>query len=305
MTTSKRREQFWQHVNQHQLSMGEYQLAYASIIPSNAKAAITLVNGRCESYLKYQELIFDLTQMGYAVFTFDHLGQGLSSRLLSEPEKGYIDTFSQYTDSLAYFVEHIVQPQWQGKHYLLAHSMGAAISYLYLAKHQHIFEKCIFSAPMFGIPTAGIPRLLARAIAKSCVLFGLGKQYFISQGSFENKAFEINQLMHDKVRYQAFQTLYTSQPNLRLGGVTCNWLAEALKATVEIESTQITIPGRVLQAEKESIVLNRAQNKVVAHNETLEMVVFANSFHEILFETDAIRNAALKEIEVFFNAQYE
>ena len=59
---------FWQTLTHQKLTVKDHQLAYAYAIPQDAKAAITLVNGRIECYLKYKELAFDFYQQGFAVF---------------------------------------------------------------------------------------------------------------------------------------------------------------------------------------------------------------------------------------------
>lgn len=66
--------------------VGNVPLHYAYAIPANAKATIVILNGRTESVLKYQEMYFELTRQGYAVFSYDHRGQGLSGRLNEDPQ---------------------------------------------------------------------------------------------------------------------------------------------------------------------------------------------------------------------------
>ncbi|MCV6036713.1 alpha/beta fold hydrolase, partial [Escherichia coli] len=53
------------------------------------KKAVLIVNGRIESSWKYQELFYDLYRQGYDVYSFDHRGQGLSDRLLSDSDMGH------------------------------------------------------------------------------------------------------------------------------------------------------------------------------------------------------------------------
>ena len=60
---------------------------------SKEKGAIVISSGRTEAAVKYKELIFDLYNNGYSIYISDHRGQGLSSRMLSEHDMGYIDKF--------------------------------------------------------------------------------------------------------------------------------------------------------------------------------------------------------------------
>ncbi|WP_438876507.1 alpha/beta fold hydrolase, partial [Bacillus cereus group sp. Bce039] len=57
---------------------------------------IIIVNGRIESACKYQELFYDLFHQGYDIYSFDHRGQGLSERLIADPQMGYVEQFDDY-----------------------------------------------------------------------------------------------------------------------------------------------------------------------------------------------------------------
>lgn len=300
MTKQHKIEQLWQGLTQANLSFHGNQIHYAYIAPNNAKAAVTIVNGRCESYLKYQEIAYDFYSQGFAVFMFDHLGQGLSTRLLPVAEKGYIHSFNDYIGGLALFVEQVVKSNWRGEHFLLAHSMGAAISYLYLANNPHPFTKAVLSAPMFGIPTPNIPAWLAKLIVNTLSFIRLNKHYFLGQAGYQDKPFLNNQLMQNETRYRVFRQLYKENPNLRLGGVTVGWLKQAFTAIEQIKSTSASLPVLLLQAEKDTIVDNQAQNQIVSKNKLITKKVYQDSWHEILFEQDLIRDKALQDIFDFF-----
>ena len=61
-----------------------------------------------------------------------HRGQGRSGRLLADPHLGHVNRFNDYVDDLAAFWQQEVQPGPWRKRYILAHSMGGAISTLFL-----------------------------------------------------------------------------------------------------------------------------------------------------------------------------
>ena len=300
MTRQIKIAEFWQTLSHNKLKFDQYHLGYTFSIPNNAIAAITLVNGRCESYLKYQELAYNIYQKGFAVFLFDHLGQGCSSRLLANPHKGHIDHFDSYIDGLDTFVKDVVIANWQGKHYLLAHSMGAAISYLYLASRAHPFSCGVLSAPMFGIPTNGLPFTFAHSLAWVLTKLGLGKYYFLGQQNYQAKPFENNQLMQCETRYKEFRELYSTHPYLQLGGVTIGWLRQAFSAITKMKKCAPSLPIMMLQAEKDTIVLNHAQDAIVEKHININKITYQNSLHEILFEIDTIREQALSDIDRFF-----
>jgi len=103
-----------------------------------------IVNGRNESYWKYQELFYELYSHGYDVYAYDHRGQGESGRILKDPQVGYVAEFDYYVDDLDTFIYDVVKPERYKNRYLLAHSMGGAVATLYLERkpYQDIpFEK--------------------------------------------------------------------------------------------------------------------------------------------------------------------
>ena len=57
----------------------------------------------------------------------------------------------------------------------------------------------------------------------------------------------------------------------------------------------------MLQAEQDTIVLNTAQNTVLESNPQMVKSVYPSSYHEILFEKDVIRDAAITDVLTFFN----
>jgi len=79
-------QRFWQNVHQSEFQSSDgVKIAFCQVLQADAKQAVVISNGRVESYLKYQELIFDLYQQGYSVFALDHRGQGLSDRITDNP----------------------------------------------------------------------------------------------------------------------------------------------------------------------------------------------------------------------------
>ena len=117
--------------------------------PSHTKA-ILLVNGRIECAAKYQELFYDLYQQGYDIYCYDHRGQGLSARLIEDPQMGYVEEFADYVRDLDSIVQHFNFSPYQQR-YLLAHSMGGNIATRYLQTYHAPFDAASLTAPMYGI----------------------------------------------------------------------------------------------------------------------------------------------------------
>src|SRR4029453_4223446 len=95
--------------------------------PPGRKGTVCVFTGRSEYIEKYFETVRDLRQRGYAVAMIDWRGQGHSSRLLDNPFKGHVQSFSEYQTDVAAFVRQVVLPDCPPPHFALAHSMGGAV----------------------------------------------------------------------------------------------------------------------------------------------------------------------------------
>ncbi len=280
----------------------------------NAHKCLVIVNGRSESYLKYKELSFDLFQQGYNLFLIDHRGQGLSQRLLDNSHKGYVESFDDYVNDLANFIDDIVQPHCTDKPYILAHSMGGAITIRYLQRFPNTIKAAVLSSPMIAINSGGVPHSIATALIKSSEQMNQwlsdDQWYFFGHENYKPTAFADNKLMHSKIRYQYHLELFQQQPSIQLGGVTVKWLVEAISAQQAIfaDIDKITTPLLILQAGNELIVDNQAQNEFcqLLHKKapqscpTGKPIVIEGAYHELFFESDDIRNSAIDHTLAWF-----
>ncbi|WP_353370379.1 alpha/beta fold hydrolase [Aliiglaciecola sp. NS0011-25] len=296
-------EPFWQRnvINGYFLGKQKVRIAYAYVINPNPIGSIAISSGRIETLLKYKELVFNLYHAGFSVFIHDHRGQGLSGRMLDDPEKGYVADFADYVADFKLFFDQVISPNSVHKPILLSHSMGAAISSLYLLTHPGDFAKCIMSAPMFGIRPA-LPKWLSCLLIESYTLlnhvFGKSPWYFIGQSKYNPKAFAINELTHCQQRYKIFRDTYEANPQCKLGGVTTAWLKQADKTMsfIQKNAAAITIPVLLLQAGDDRVVNNAKQTQVAAKMLNCELMRIENASHEIFFETEDIRDQSLRAI---------
>lgn len=310
---------FWQNLVPQQLQLQDgTSLHYVLAKPSQSeveqvKATVVLVNGRTESYLKYQELAYELTQQGYQVLMFDHRGQGVSARLTDNPHKGHIEDFQQYIDDMHQLVSHVAQTEGQLPMYLLGHSMGGAISTLYLQQHPDVFQKTALSAPMHGINgKLAYDEWDACRLASTVTLFSTEGYAGFADKPYAAGPFDGNELTGSRERYQWMQTLYQDNPQLQLGGATWGWLDQACAVLPDMQqqSDKIKIPVLVMQAELDTIVSATAQQEfcaVLAQNPNSGCVgglqVIQGAKHELLFEQDVIRQQVVEKVLTHFASE--
>lgn len=291
-------QSFWQQVQQsHFCAHDGVNIAYAMVLHPNNQRAIVISNGRVESYIKYQELIFDLYQQGFSVYALDHRGQGLSDRLTHNPHQGYVNKFTDYTADLSQFIDQIVLKQQHNELFMIAHSMGCTIANDYLHKNPQTFTAAVFSAPMFGIKLPFPKKVvswLANKLDVSHLEEGKVRTKFVLGGThYQSISFKRNQLTHSQYRYQQYRDMFNKTTKVQLGSPTNHWLLEAMAAAEKsINYAKYSkTPILILQAEKDNIVSNKAQNQALSVN--CHKVVIEGASHEVFIETDTMRNLAL------------
>lgn len=286
-------------------------LHYRYVLNPEAKAWIVIMQGRAESAAKYTELMEELYQNAYSVFTFDHIGQGQSSRLTENPQHGYINDFDDYVLDANDLVTKVIQAlrmqhkQANTPQYLLAHSMGGAIATMFLHRYPNVFDKAVLCSPMYKIQSP-IPEAAARHLvsagAQMQQILGIQSGYFLGQDDFETVDFSDNKLTSCQVRYEWFRGYYHDNIEQRLGGVTFQWLAAALSAMEYIEQNakEIVTPILGFRAMADEIVDNPEIEKIFTDFSHAHLVDIEGAKHEILFEKDKLRHEALKQILAFF-----
>ncbi len=288
---------------------------YASFTDTKHQQCIVIVPGRTEGYLKYKELSFDLYNQGYDIHIIDHRGQGISERIADNPHKGFVHQFDDYSEDLNTFIQTVTEQQCQ-KTYLLAHSMGGAITARYLQLFPHEIAAVVLASPMIAINSGGMPDWLGKFIigSGSTINHWVSDQpwYFLGQGDYQPSPFEGNGITQSDVRYNIISTLYDNNTDIQLGGVTFPWLAQALKANEDIfrDIEKITPPLLVLQSGADPIVDNGAQDefcKQLHQKQTQSCpdgkpVVIKDALHELFFEQDQYRQPAIERVLSWFKA---
>lgn len=294
---------FWQQKMQQGrlFGLGEISIAYAYVLHPKSIGSVVISSGRIECLLKYKELVFDLYQNGYSVFIHDHRGQGLSGRMLDNPQLGYVQNFDDYVSDFKVFIEQIVTPNSRYKPLLLCHSMGGTIGALFVLRYPDVFNKVVFSAPMFGIRPV-LPNFLARGLLGLHFIFYSAANYFWGQKNYLSSSFIDNPLTHSQIRYETFRGTYDNQPSIQLGGVTSGWLKAALDAMQKVpkQGQYFPISALVIQASCDLVVDNKAQTKTANLMANTKLSVIEGARHELFMEQDCYRSQCLTLTLDFF-----
>lgn len=275
---------------------------------------LVIVPGKGEPSLKYLEVAHDLHARGFSpIYSIDHRGQGFSDRVLPDRQKNSVRRFGDYVADLDTFVNRVVlrNPACRGHHLsMLAHSMGGAIATLYLEKlaGNNPFHKVALSSPMVKIQYPG-GRTENSVIFETWVAcftpFGPScDDYTPGEGPYNpNSAFEGNSLTHSALRFTLKKDVDARWPALQIGGPTVRWARAAALADRQLrwpqEIRRISAPLLILQAGEDSLVDNSGQDEVCEKAAQCRLERFPGARHEILMESDSIRDHALDLLTQF------
>jgi lysophospholipase len=242
-------------------------------------------------------VVADLRRRGFTVATMDWRGQGGSQRMLRNPNKGYVRSFADYDQDLAHFMREIVLPDCQPPYVALAHSMGGNILLRNASLSGSWFSRMVLSAPMIAISRQklGAPPVVSRLYAEALAGIGLGSKY--ARGGrdqpLEFDPFEGNPLTSDRERYQRNRLVLEAAPALGLGSPTVAWLRAALRSVAKLTTPdyplKVEVPLLLFAAGMDSIVSSRAIEEFALRLKVGTHVMFPQARHEILQETDEIR----------------
>ncbi|NNG03550.1 MAG: alpha/beta hydrolase, partial [Inquilinus sp.] len=184
--------------------------------PDAPRAAMLILHGRTEFNEKYGEAAEDLSRQGFAVWTFDWRGQGLSSRLLPDRQRGHVETYDMLVDDLRAVIAAVKAEIGALKLAVLAHSMGGHVAVRYLQTGAAAVAGAVLSAPMLGIGTERFPLWLARALSWAAVSLGFAGGYALSQRPWRpgRDRFEGNLLTSDPHRHAVQQRWFVDHPEL-------------------------------------------------------------------------------------------
>lgn len=286
-------------------SKDEKKLYYECEILPSAKGAVVISHGYNESAEKFREMAYWFMQMGFSVFTLDHRGHGRSHRLSPDLALTDIESFSDYVRDLHCFVKKIVQPNTVGLPlYLYGHSMGGAVSILYLQNHPSVFRKAILTAPMLKPKTEGIPTPVTRAMSAVCRVFGKGdKLVFTAKAGFnDNEQFESSPDT-SKERFEYYRQKRVAYPYLQNSYPTYRWVNESLRIGKymldPIRVARVKIPVLLFSAGEDDFVFRREQEIFISLLENGELYYEDRARHEIYMSTNDVMADYLSEIETF------
>lgn len=269
------------------------------------RGAILWCGGRGDMVEKYLETLNGWADAGWTVTSFDWRGQGGSGRLSANPHVGHVTDFAVWIDDLADVVR-----DWQaaarGPHVVMGHSMGGHLVLRAIAERRIAPDAAVLVAPMLGFDAGVLPlavasgatRLLARVMPPTRPAWRANEKP--SLPGARRQRF----LTHDAGRYADEIWWQTRDPELKLGPPSWQWLAAAYASNARLANPgvleAVTTPMLIVATQGDKLVSAAAIRAAAARLPNATLKLFPDTVaHEILRETDAVRDEALRDITAF------
>lgn len=276
------------------------------------RGTVCIFSGRGEYIEKYFEVIADLRRRGFGVAVMDWRGQGGSERPLSNPHKGHVAGFTEYDRDLAIFMDTIVLPNLPAPYIALGHSMGGNILIRNAQVETSWFERMVLSAPLIAVHDAAVGHSAKTARAYAEIAGGLGLATTYVKGGddvpAETEEFEGNVLTSDFVRWSRNKAVLDQAPELGLGSATIGWFRSALRSCAMIQRPDypkyVTVPMLMFAAGADHVVSSKAIEDFAVELKIGGHILMPGSRHEILQESDAIRQRFWAAFDAYMNVDF-
>ncbi|WP_051204887.1 alpha/beta hydrolase [Butyrivibrio sp. VCD2006] len=284
----------WQNTSTKQGDFSSFdgtKLRFYCAVPEAPRAVITIVHGFCEFFGKYHEYAWYLYKSGYAVYFLEQRGHGYSEGKLKEPDVVFIDDYDTYVEDLKSFLDKVVFPETEGlKKILLAHSMGGAVSTLFLEKYKNYFDAAILSSPMLKMKNNTSP-LLIKLLSIYSFLFGKRKTIAPGQRHFDPTPVFENSSTLSKARYDYMFEMRKKDWHYQTYGASIGWALASLKVTDRIMkgAPSLKIPITVFTAGQDHLINPEGYTKFAELVPDAKFIHFEKSRHEIFNADDESR----------------
>lgn len=271
--------------------------------PGAARGSILLIGGRADVFEKYLETFEHWHLRGWSVTAIDLRGHGGSGRAGDSDVVGHVDSFATLVDDLAHFWR-----DWrtgEGPRVAMGHSMGGHLLLRALVERRFAPDAAVLLSPMVRIRSP-LGAWLSARIARH--MRGRGdpaRPAWRPKSSAGARADAEAMLTADYGRLLDEAWWHEQLPGTRIGPPSWAWLAEAFASSDALarrrDLSHVTTPLLVLVADEDRLTATPATIALARRLPDARVARFRTAGHELLRETDPIRDAALREIDAFLD----
>lgn len=267
---------------------------YCSVFrPENPRGTVLVLHGFTENAYKYSELIYSLVRNQFDVIAYDQRGHGRSGRAdgLSDPSVTHVDRFEDYVDDLAIICEKVLNglpKPWT----IFAHSMGGAVTALFLEQQPDVFSAAALCAPMIAPNTGGVSSGIADCLSRTLCFLGKGKKRpFFMKPYTGPEDFETS-CATDYARFMWYDSVKSMNKEFQNSVPSCRWIAESIAVTCKILAPgapeSIRCPVLLSTADKDFSVMPEPQKEFINRVPKGKHLFVKDSRHEIFRSVNAV-----------------
>ena len=257
------------------------------------RGTVVIVHGFTETVEKFSELIHSLLRNGFSVLAYDQRGHGRSWRAegIDDLSLTHVDDFGEYVRDLE-IICRVRLAEMPKPWLLFAHSMGGAVSALYMEKHPNVFARAALCAPMIAPNRSGVPLAAGKLLCRVAKAVGRGKKRIFFSRPYAGAEDFATSCATGKARFDWYEALRVATPRFQNNGPSYGWTLESLNVTGRILAPgaveKIAASVRVYTAENDASVLPDAQEQFAARLKSGRRALVKGAKHEIYRSADEV-----------------
>ena len=267
---------------------------------------VFLIHGFTENAFKYAEMIYSLLHLHFSVVAYDHRGHGRSWRNegIPDPSVTHVDHFHEYVDDMRLVYESY-RNRTASPHLVFAHSMGGAVTALFLEKYQDAFSAAVLSSPMIAPNIGGIPASVASSIAALARMFHREKKNPFFMKLYSGPESFADSCATDPERFAWYDHIKSIRTEFHNSVPSYQWSAESIKVTNRIlapgEPEKISCPVLLFTADQDHSVLPKPQESFIQRVPGGKHIFVPGSRHEIFRSTNDVLFPWWHQVITFFS----
>lgn len=268
---------------------------YCVAYPADAPQGTVLVlHGFTENAYKFSEVIYSLLQNGFSVVAYDQRGHGRSWRdekVKPDTSLTHVGKFNEYVRDLEAVCDTVLKGMpkpWM----IFCHSMGGAVTSLFLERHPDVFARAVLCAPMIAPRRNNVPLFAVEGLCRAAKLAGKGKKRIFLSKPYNGPEDFATSCVTGKERFDWYDGVKHAERQFWNNGPSYDWTLESMKVTASIlkkgEVEKIACPVRLYSADEDNSVLPEEQKLFIARVRNGERVFVKGSRHEIYRSADDV-----------------
>ena len=284
-------------------SFDQARIHYTVWKADDPKGTIVILHGFTESVVKFRPLAYVFLNEGYNVCILDQRGHGKSHRDVENPSWTHVDHFEDYVKDFEIFLDRAVK-KVPGPYYLFGHSMGGAVSALYLETGSTFFKKAVLTSPMICPAHAGVPIPVTKLVFRTLTLFGKRKKVLFGAPDYTGEENFENACASSEARFIWYNNFKKADKDLYTCNPTVGWALESMKVPKKIlkkgAPEGVKTPVLLFSCDNDTMVLRPQQQQFVSRVPGARFETVSGGKHELYRSEDRVLYPYLERVIGFY-----